>query len=154
MSGTSVIQPGKADMPSPAFNSDKEVRVPVSSDNDLVTARREGRDMAGQLGFSACDVTLVASAISELIRNIFVHAKHGEIQIRPSNDRSRRGITVVASDQGPRIADVDFAAQMGYSASGGIGLGLPGVKRIMDEFDISSEPGRGTTITVTKWKRR
>jgi len=132
----------------------KEVRVPVASDNDLVIARREGRGMAEQMGLSASEATLVATAISELARNIVSYARKGEIHICLINNGSRRGITIVARDQGPGIADTKLAVQAGYSTSGGLGLGLPGVRRIMDEFDISSEPGRGTTITVTKWTRR
>jgi serine/threonine-protein kinase RsbT len=141
-------------MASKAFEYEKEVRVPVSSDIDLVTARREGRVMAEQMGFSAGESTLVATAISELARNIVNYAGSGEIQICLINDGSKRGITIVARDQGPGIADIKLAVQAGYSTSGGLGLGLPGVRRIMDEFDISSEPDRGTTITVTKWKQR
>src|SRR5258705_1479797 len=141
-------------MGSVAFESEKEVRVPVSSDFDLVTARREGRLMAEQLGFSASEATLVATAISELARNIVNYARKGEIHVALVNDGGRRGISVVARDNGPGIADIKLAVQSGYSTSGGLGLGLPGVRRIMDEFDIVSEPGLGTTITVTKWKRR
>jgi serine/threonine-protein kinase RsbT len=141
-------------MASAAFENGKKIRVPVSSDRDLVTARREGRVMAEQLGFTATEATLVATAISELARNIVNYARNGEIQIGLINNGSRRGITVVACDQGPGIADIKLALQPGYSTSGSLGLGLPGVRRIMDEFDISSELGRGTTITVVKWKRR
>jgi serine/threonine-protein kinase RsbT len=140
-------------MANAASEHDKEVRVLVSSDNDLVTARREGRVMAEQLGFSAGEATLVATAISELARNIVIYARKGEIQIRSIHNGSSRGITVIASDEGPGIADIKLAVQQGYSTSGGLGLGLPGVRRIMDQFDIASERGRGTTITVTKWKR-
>jgi serine/threonine-protein kinase RsbT len=141
-------------MASVAFEYEKEVRVPVSSDMDLVTARREGRVMAEQLGLSASEATLVATAISELARNIVNYARNGEIHISMVNDGGKRGISVVARDQGPGIADIKLALQAGYSTSSGLGLGLPGVRRIMDEFDIASESGRGTTITVTKWKWR
>ncbi len=130
------------------------VCVPVSSDSDLVSARREGRGMAGRLGLSASEATLVATAISELARNIVVYAGRGEIRLRLVSERNRQGITVVARDRGPGIADASRAARAGYPAAGGQGLGLPGVRHIMDEFDISSEPGCGTTITVTKWKRQ
>lgn len=141
-------------MPSAALENAMEVCVPVSSGNDLVTARREGRMMAEQLGFSASEATLIATAISELARNIVAYAKQGEIHLRPVNGASKRGIAVVASDQGPGIADPGRMAQLGSPASGARGLGLPGVRRIMDAFDISSVPGRGTTIAVTKWKRQ
>lgn len=137
-----------------AVEYEKEVRVPVSTDMDLVTARREGRVMAEQLGLSASEATLVATAISELARNIVNYARTGEIHVSLVNDGGRRGIAVVARDQGPGIADIKLAMQPGYSTSNGLGLGLPGVRRIMDDFDIASEPGRGTTIAVTKWKRR
>lgn len=141
-------------MPSAAHENATEVCVPVSSDHDLVTARREGRVMAEQLGFSASEATLVATAISELARNIVAHAKQGEIHLSPVNGSTRRGITVVARDRGPGIADPKRASQLGQSASGAFGLGLPGVRRIMDAFDISSVPGHGTTVAVTKWKRQ
>jgi serine/threonine-protein kinase RsbT len=110
----------------------------VASETDLVLARRKGRAMAEELGLSPTEATLVATAISELARLV----NHGD----------RRGITIEARDQGPGIADTRLAVEEGYSSSGGLGLGLPGVRRIMDQFDISSELGRGTTITVTKWK--
>ncbi len=141
-------------MSSVAVEYEKEVRVPVSTDMDLVTARRHGRVMAEQLGLSASEATLVATAISELARNIVNYARTGEIHVSLVNDGGRRGIAVVARDQGPGIADIKLAMQPGYSTSNGLGLGLPGVRRIMDDFDIASEPGRGTTIVVTKWKRR
>lgn len=130
------------------------IRVPVASDGDLVAARREGRILAEKLGFSASEATLVATAISELARNIVNYAGSGEIDIALNNNAGKHGITVVARDKGPGIEDVKLAMREGYSTSGGLGLGLPGVRRIMDEFDIISERGRGTVITVTKWKRR
>jgi serine/threonine-protein kinase RsbT len=125
----------------------------VRSDNDLVSARLQGRRLAESLGFSASEATLVATAISELARNIVSYAAHGEIVLRPIRDRSRRGIMVIARDEGPGIANVKLALEEGYSTSGGLGLGLPGVRRIMDEFRIESEKGRGTTVTVSKWKQ-
>jgi serine/threonine-protein kinase RsbT len=137
-----------------AVEQEKEVRVSVSSDIDLVTARREGRVMAEQLGFSSSEATLVATAISELARNIVNYAKKGDIHVSLVNDGTKRGISIVARDSGPGIADIRLAMQSGFSTSGGLGLGLPGVKRIMDEFDIVSAPGTGTKIAVTKWKWR
>lgn len=141
-------------MASAPSEQEKKICVPVSSDYELVKARREGRLLAEQLGFSSTEATLVATAISELARNIVNYAGKGEIHVSVVNDGVRRGIVVVARDQGPGIADTKLAVQAGYSTSGGLGLGLPGVRRIMDEFDIASELGRGTTITVTKWRRR
>jgi serine/threonine-protein kinase RsbT len=148
---TWTSKPGKTSV---SFNLEKEIRVPMSSDIDLVIARREGRAMAEQLGLSSSEATLVATAISELARNIVNYAKRGEIHLCLVSNGTKRGLSVVARDQGPGIADIRLALQAGYSTSGGLGLGLPGVRRIMDEFDIASEPGRGTTITVIKWKRR
>jgi serine/threonine-protein kinase RsbT len=130
-----------------------EVCAPVSSDVDLVVARRKGRALAEENGFSANDATLVATAISELARNIVTYAGSGEILIGLVNGADRPGIAVIARDSGPGIADVKRAMHEGYSTSGGLGLGLPGVRRIMDEFDIVSGPGKGTTVTVVKWRR-
>lgn len=127
--------------------------VPVASDDDLVAARREGRILAEQLGFSTSEATLVATAISELARNIVSYARRGEIQVSLVHNGNKRGINIVARDEGPGIQDINLAMREGYSTSGGFGMGLPGVRRIMDEFDIASDVGRGTTITITKWKR-
>jgi serine/threonine-protein kinase RsbT len=127
--------------------------VPVASDDDLVVARREGRILAEQLGFSTSEATLVATAISELARNIVSYARRGEIQVCLVHNGNKRGINIVARDEGPGILDINLAMREGYSTSGGFGIGLPGVRRIMDEFDIASDVGRGTTITITKWKR-
>jgi serine/threonine-protein kinase RsbT len=128
------------------------VCVPVRSEHDLVAARQKGRQLAESLGFSSSEATLVATAISELARNIVNYAVRGEIVLRRVHDRARRGITVIARDEGPGIANLKLALQEGYSTSGGLGLGLPGVRRIMDEFCIESAPGRGTTVTATKWR--
>lgn len=130
-----------------------KICVPLASDSDLVVARREGRSLATQLGLTSSDATLVATAISELARNIVSYARRGEIHISLVHVGSRPGIAIVAHDDGPGISDIDAAMREGYSTSGGLGLGLAGVKRIMDEFQIASEPGRGTTVSVTKWKR-
>jgi serine/threonine-protein kinase RsbT len=128
-------------------------RVPVTSDDDLVVARREGRILAEQLGFSTSEATLVATAISELARNIVSYAHRGEIQVSLVHNGNKRGLNIVARDEGPGILNIELAMREGYSTSGGFGIGLPGVRRIMDEFDIASDAGRGTTISITKWKR-
>lgn len=130
----------------------EEIRVAVASDVDIVPARAEGRALAGDLGFSRTEATLVASAISELARNIVVHAGSGEILLRPAHDQNRTGVVVVARDRGPGIPDVDAALRDGYGTKGGLGLGLPGVRRIMDEFDIRTAPGQGTTVTMRMWR--
>jgi serine/threonine-protein kinase RsbT len=127
--------------------------VAIRSDQDIVTARQEGRALAIELGFSTGDATLIATSISELARNIVSYARKGEITLKTINASSRQGISIVASDAGPGIRDIRQAMRDGFSTSGSLGLGLPGVRRLMDEFEISSEPGRGTTVTVTKWKQ-
>jgi len=127
--------------------------VPINSDFDLVRAREQGRVLAGQLGFQQSDLTLVATAISELARNIVRYARRGEIVLRQAEDGGIRGIVIIARDEGPGIPDVNRAMEQGYSTSGGLGLGLPGVRRIMDTFEIVSEVGKGTVVTAVKWKR-
>jgi serine/threonine-protein kinase RsbT len=126
--------------------------VAIDSDQDIVLARQRGRTLAAELGFSAVDGTLIATAISELARNIVAYAKKGEIRLRVIHGSGRRGIEVVASDQGPGIADIRQALRDGFSTSGSLGLGLPGVRRLMDEFEVVSQPGQGTSVTVKKWK--
>jgi serine/threonine-protein kinase RsbT len=128
-----------------------KITVPIASDRDIVTARQRGRTLALQLGYSPMGGTLVAAAISELARNIVLYAKQGEIVL--SNDADGRGMTVVARDEGPGIADVSRAVAAGYSTSGGLGLGLSGVRRLVDEFEISSVLGKGTTVTIKWWRR-
>jgi serine/threonine-protein kinase RsbT len=130
-----------------------DTQIHITSDKDVVTARQHGRAVALQAGFSLSEATLIATAISELARNIVSYAQHGSITLRPVNGSSGiRGLTVVASDSGPGITDIAQALRDGYSSSGGLGLGLPGVRRLMDEFDIASPAGGGTTVTVTKWR--
>ena len=130
-----------------------ETVVPITTDTDVVVARQKGRELAVELGFVSTDSTLLATAISELARNIVRYAKHGEIVIAPLQSGDRVGITVVARDKGPGIASILLAMQDGYSTSGGLGLGLPGVKRLMDEFHLASDANVGTTVTIKKWKR-
>ncbi len=128
-----------------------EVRVPVESDADIVTARQKGRVLGTRLGFSSCDATIVATAISELARNIVLYAKRGEIILVAVERGERSGLIITARDDGEGIPDVEQALRDGYSTSGRLGVGLPGVRRLMDEFEIASEIGRGTTVTVKKW---
>jgi len=130
-----------------------EVRVAIDSDSDIVAARQKGRELAAQCGFPSTDLAVVATAISELARNIVRYAVRGEIILRLIDDNGRRGVEVVAADDGPGIPDVTLAMQDGYSTSGSLGLGLPGVRRLMDEFEITSDFGKGTTVTARKWKR-
>src|SRR5437667_9571047 len=120
-----------------------EIRVAINSDPDIVTARQKGRARAVELGFSSGDATLIATAISELARNIVSYARKGQITIRQVNGLNRRGIAVIADDEGPGIADIRQALRDGFSTSGSLGLGLPGVRRLMDEFEITYHIVRG-----------
>jgi len=128
------------------------VLVRVRSDVDILEARRQGRTLAGEMGFSASNLTMIATAISELARNIVLYAKQGEIVLGTVQENGREGMVVVARDQGPGIEDVRMAMQSGFSTSGSLGLGLPGVRRLMDEFEIDSVFGRGTIVTAKKWR--
>lgn len=128
-----------------------EAHVPITSATDIVTARQKGRELALELGFEGMEVTLIAAAISEVSRNIVEYAKRGEIILQPSRNGTKRGLCVVARDQGPGIADVTRAMEYGYSSRRGLGVGLPGAKLLMDEFHITSKVGEGTTITMRKW---
>jgi serine/threonine-protein kinase RsbT len=131
-----------------------EVRVPINADADVVAARAEGRAMADRLGFPRPDPTLIATAISEVARNIVVHVGQGEIILRPFEDANRYGLVVIASDDGPGIRDVEAAIRDDYSRRGGLGLGLPGARRLMDDFEIVSSADSGTTVTMKKWRFR
>ena len=130
-----------------------ELRIPVTADVDVVTARQRGRELAAQAGFSSGDQTVIAAAISEIARNILNYAKRGEILLSVVTNGDRQGVIVVARDQGPGIPDVQRALEDGYSTSGGLGLGLPGARRLMDDFDVTSGVGKGTTVTMKKWRR-
>jgi len=128
-----------------------EIRVRIGHDSDIVTARQMCRQMATEIGFKTTDLTLIATAISEVARNILTYAKTGEIVLEPVEDGRRRGIRVVAADQGPGIPSIPDAMRDGFSTGHSRGLGLPGAKRLMDDFDIISEVGKGTTVTMKKW---
>jgi serine/threonine-protein kinase RsbT len=129
----------------------QDILVSIGSDVDIVLARQQGRTMAGSIGFGATDATLIATAISELARNIVMYAQKGEVMMRRVETAHSKGILIVARDNGPGIRSIQDVLRDGYSTSGGLGLGLPGVRRLMDEFAIESEPRRGTTVTVKKW---
>jgi serine/threonine-protein kinase RsbT len=127
--------------------------VRIATDDDIVTARQEGRRLSSELGFTSTDLTLIATAISEVARNIRLYAGRGDVRLRLVREGSREGISVVARDKGPGIADVELAMRDGYSSRGSSGLGLPGARRLMDEFEIRSKPGNGVTVTMKKWTR-
>jgi serine/threonine-protein kinase RsbT len=130
-----------------------DVCVPIRADVDILAARQAGRTVASSLAFSPSDLTVIAAAISEVARNILVYAMQGEVQLAVTEQNGRRGVTVIARDDGPGIADVTLALQDGFSTSGSLGLGLPGARRLMDDFAIQSEMGRGTIVTMRKWAR-
>ena len=130
-----------------------ETRVPIGREGDIVTARQKGRELAVEIGFSGSELTVIATAISEIARNIVVYAQSGEIALSTERNGSRRGIVIVAQDSGPGIPDIQLAMQDGYSTGKSLGLGLPGARRLMDEFEIESKLGEGTTITMKKWAR-
>jgi serine/threonine-protein kinase RsbT len=132
---------------------DEDALVLIKHDGDIVAARQKGRDLAARIGFTGSDLTVIATAISELARNIVVYAQRGEVSLRIVEQNGRRCLMVVARDDGPGIADVEAAMRDGFSTGKSLGLGLPGARRLMDEFEIVSTVGRGTTITMRKWKR-
>ena len=127
--------------------------MPITSQTDVVTARQQGRALAMALGFTSGNATLVATAISELARNIVFYAKRGEIVVAPMDGHPTEGLIIIARDEGDGIPDIGLVLQEGYSTGGGLGVGLSAVKRVMDEFEIVSEIGKGTTVTVKKWNR-
>jgi serine/threonine-protein kinase RsbT len=134
--------------------ADAESRIAIESDADVVTARQRARGLAAGLDLSSTDQTLLATAISEVARNITTYATRGEVLLSIVRDNGgREGIRVVAHDDGPGIADLELALQDGYTSGGGLGLGLPGARRLVDEFEIESAPSMGTTVTLVKWSR-
>jgi serine/threonine-protein kinase RsbT len=131
----------------------REFRVEIRGDADIVMARKAGRELGVAAGLSGSDLTLIATAISEIARNILSYARSGEMIISAQDEPGRRGLLVVARDEGPGIADVNLALQDGYSTGKSLGLGLPGARRLMDEFEIVSQVGKGVTVTMRKWAR-
>jgi len=130
-----------------------EASVAVERDADIVTARQKGRELAAMTGFSSTDQTMIALAISEIARNIIAYAQRGTVTLCQLQDGGRRGVQIIARDEGPGIPDIELAMRDGYSTGKSLGVGLPGAKRVMDEFELISSPGRGTTITMRKWLR-
>jgi serine/threonine-protein kinase RsbT len=127
------------------------ISVPIERDADIVAARQKGRELCTEMGFTTTDRTLVATAISEVARNIVSYAGRGEVVLCGIEDAGRRGISVIARDQGPGIADLELALRDGYSTGNSLGLGLPGARRLMDEFELTSTIGAGTTVSMKKW---
>lgn len=127
--------------------------IEIHSEPDVIIARQEGRNLAQKLGFSPVDQARITTAISELARNIIVYGVRGTVTLRDvQGEAGQKGIEVVFDDEGPGIADIEMAMSQGYTSGKGLGAGLPGSKRLMDEFDIHSAPGQGTHITIRKWR--
>jgi serine/threonine-protein kinase RsbT len=128
-----------------------QVHVRIQSSADIVVARQQGRALAMQAGLTSGDLAIIATAISEVARNIVEYAKEGDVIFTHVQVAQRQGIEVIAADHGPGIADVALVMRDGYSSGKGLGIGLPGARRLMDEFEITSEVGKGTTVRMTKW---
>jgi len=130
---------------------EKIKEVVIESSENVILARQVAREMARELGFGLADQTRITTAVSELSRNIYLYAGTGRVVVRAMSGGVRKGMEVVAEDRGPGIPDIEMAMQDGYSTSRGLGQGLPGTKRLMDEFEIKSGAGAGTTVTIRKW---
>lgn len=126
-------------------------RTPINNDLDIVAARVEGRNLAKEMGFGIIDQARIATAISELARNVVLYAHSGQIILKQIDTNEKIGLEIICEDQGPGIRDVDLVMRDGYSTTRGLGMGLPGTKRLMDEFEIESQVGIGTTVIVRKW---
>jgi serine/threonine-protein kinase RsbT len=128
-----------------------EIVVAINNPDDIVDARKAGHQLALDLGFSLTDVTMIATAISEVARNITSYAGHGAVRVVLADREGRKALIIRAEDEGPGIADIERAMEDGYSTGRGLGLGLPGARRLMDRLIVESELGRGTVIEMWKW---
>lgn len=155
---TTVSRPSDTELYRSAFNENFETeeafqtRTSIENIEDIVKARQAGRLLAQELGFSTSRSTLVTTVISELARNIVLYADIGEIILSRVDRGSLEGIRIIAADHGPGIANVQHALMGGVSTSGGLGLGLTGVKQLADEFEVTSSPGIGTTVIICIWR--
>ena len=131
----------------------KPIQLDIHQEGDIVMARQEGRQLAQELGFGLADQTRIATAISELVRNVVRYAGRGTITLKAIEAGIKKGLEVVVADEGPGIEDMELAMQDGYSTGGGLGAGLPGTKRLVHEFEIVSQPGLGATVTIRMWLR-
>ena len=125
--------------------------IAITHEIDIVSARQKARELATHVGFSSTDQTLIALAISEIARNIISYARCGKVTLSRLDEGGRRGVLIVARDEGPGIPDIELAMRDGYSTGKSLGVGLPGAKRVMDDFELVSRPGEGTTVTMRKW---
>ncbi len=133
-------------------SAEEAAQVCINHDGDIIAARQKARELASRIGFSGTDLTIIATAISEIARNIVVYAGRGDIDLSIVERNGRRGLMVVARDEGPGIPNIELAMRDGYSTGNSLGLGLPGARRLMDDFEIVSVVGQGTTVTMRKWK--
>ncbi len=129
-----------------------ERKSSIENELDIIAARRRAKEVAEELGFSTVDQVRIATAISELARNIVLYAKEGSIVVRALREGDRQGLEILVADNGPGIPNVELAMTDGYSTSGGLGAGLPGARRLMDTFRVDSQLGQGTKIVARKWK--
>jgi serine/threonine-protein kinase RsbT len=133
-----------------------ETRLPIAGEDDIVASRQRARELARQLGFGAVDQSRIATAVSELTRNVvrYATAGRGEVIVREASRPERAaGIEIVVADEGPGIVDLEQAMSDGFTSGAGMGMGLPGTRRLMDEMEVESGPGRGTVVTIRKWRR-
>jgi serine/threonine-protein kinase RsbT len=128
------------------------IEVSVSSDEDVILARQKVRQLAKDMGFSTFVETRIVTAVSELARNIVVHAKAGSVSVLKIKTEDKEGLRVIFEDKGPGISDIGKALEEGFSTVGSMGIGLKGARRLVDVFDIDSSPGKGTKVVITKWK--
>lgn len=126
--------------------------LPVRSEMDVVQVRTITRQWSAELGFSLVEQTKMVTAASEIARNTLQHGKGGDVTVELLNDGLKKGLRMIFADQGPGIADITLAMRDGYTTGGGLGMGLPGTKRLVSEFQVESEPGKGTRVTITRWK--
>lgn len=128
-----------------------DIVVDIINSDDIVAARKAGHQLALDLGFSLTDVTMIATAISEIARNITSYAGRGTVRVSVADRDGRKALVVRAEDQGPGIADIERAMEDGYSTGRGLGMGLPGARRLMDRLVVDSALGRGTVVEMWKW---
>jgi serine/threonine-protein kinase RsbT len=136
-----------------AMPDERQGQVRIDSEGDIVTDRKIVRDAAVAMGFSVTDVTRIVTAASELTRNVFRYAGSGMLYWQRLSASDRLGIELTFEDHGPGIPDIEQAMEIGYTTGGGLGLGLPGARRLMDEMKVESKAGKGTRVTVRKWRR-
>jgi len=134
-----------------AYQTKQSGQVRIESEDDILRARQKAREITEDMGFSITDVTRTVTAVSELARNIHLYTDHGVMHWRAVKDRGRAGIELVFDDDGPGIDDVSGVLRGDHSTSDGMGRGIEGTKSLMDDFDLTSSPEDGTTITIRKW---